>query len=133
MRLSTKGRYATRIMVCLQRHSDGGPLSKKDIGAEEGITADYVEQLLIKLRAAGLVQSHRGIHGGFTIAGDPAQITVEQVLDATEQTMKLAPCEKEHCQRKSFCATQPLWRKAEEALHEIFGKTTIADLASNPG
>ena len=130
MRLSTKGRYATRIMVRLGVYGKEHPVSKKSIAAAEGITPDYVEQILIRLRAAGLVQSHRGIRGGFTVNGDPAKIKVADVLEASEQTMRLAPCDKDGCSRATACVTRDLWLEAEKALDSVFKKTSIADLVS---
>ena len=128
MRLSTKGRYATRIMVCLAMRHGGAPVQKVEIAESEGLTKDYVEQILMKLRTAGLVESHRGVRGGFTIARDPKEITVDDVLRASEGDMVLAPCGVDDCARSSACPTRELWREAEATLTTFFAKHTIADL-----
>jgi Rrf2 family protein len=129
MKLSTKGRYATRIMVCLAMHDPNIPRRKQEIAESEVISADYVEQILIRLKAGGLVVSHRGARGGFTLAKAPEKITVSDVLSASEGPLSLAPCSRESCERETSCVTQEIWRSAEVALAAVFDGTTIADLA----
>jgi Rrf2 family protein len=129
MKLSTKGRYATRIMVYLAVQQQGVPCRKQEIADAEGISADYVEQILIRLKAAGLVTSHRGARGGFSLTRAPETVTVEEVLQATEGPVTLVPCEDEACVRESICVTRGIWRKAEEALSAVFSGSTIAELA----
>ena len=90
--LSTKGRYATRIMIRLAQAPPGEPLCVQEITASEEIVAAYVEQILLSLKAAGLVRSHRGAKGGFSLARRPEAITVGQVLAATEGPVCLVPC-----------------------------------------
>jgi len=92
MKLSTKGRYATRIMVYLAMQNSDSPCRKQDIAEAESISADYVEQILIRLKAAGLVTSHRGAHGGFSLTRPPSEVTVEAVLQATEGPLLLVAC-----------------------------------------
>lgn len=129
MKLSTKGRYATRIMVYLAMHDPNIPRRKQEIAESEGISADYVEQILIRLKAGGLVVSHRGARGGFTISKSPEKITVRDVLQASEGPLTLVPCSSETCERDTACVTREIWIKAEEALAEVFDGNTIADLA----
>jgi Rrf2 family transcriptional regulator, cysteine metabolism repressor len=129
MRLSTKGRYGTRIMVRLAMLAGRGPSTKQEIAESEGISADYVEQLLTKLRAAGLVESRRGVRGGFVLARDPAQITVADVLAATEGPIRIAPCQERRCKRASACATQSVWNEATTALNAVFRARTVQALA----
>ena len=129
MKLSTKGRYATRIMVCLAMQDSTVPRRKQEIAESEGISADYVEQILIRLKAGGLVVSHRGARGGFTIAREPEKITVADVLQASEGPLSLVPSCKEPCSRETACVTQEIWRSAEAALLNVFSAHTIADLA----
>lgn len=129
MKLSTKGRYATRIMVYLAMQQQGVPCRKQEIAEAEGISADYVEQILIRLKAAGLVTSHRGARGGFSLTRPPAEVTVEEVLQATEGPVMLVACRDEGCQRETICVTRNIWRAAEAALSEVFSGTVIAELA----
>ncbi len=129
MKLSTKGRYATRIMVCLAMHDPNIPRRKQEIAESEGISADYVEQILIRLKAGGLVLSHRGARGGFTLAKEPKMITVADVLRASEGPLSLVSCSQDKCERETACVTQEVWRSAEKALSEVFEGVTILDLA----
>jgi Rrf2 family protein len=129
LNLSSKGRYATRIMVFLARRNEGTPARRQEIAEAEDITGDYVEQILIKLKAAGLVKSRRGAKGGFSLAGDAERITVADVLAATEGPARLAPCLTEPCSRASYCVTRPLWQRASDALGRTFSSTTIGELA----
>ena len=136
--LSTKGRYATRIMVRLALTSGSHPTRIQSLADAEGISRDYVEQILGQLKAGGLVQSHRGAHGGFRLTRAPDEITVTDVLDATEGPIALVPCVGENrngaaqsCDRVALCVTRPLWQRAGKALVEIFDATTVADLADD--
>jgi Rrf2 family protein len=134
--LSTKGRYATRILVNLARRKDGGTASAREIAEGEGISTHYVEQLLIKLKAAGFVRSQRGKKGGFRLGVPAESITVSAVLKALEGTLSIVPCVTESCERASRCPTRPVWKKANETLARLFDSVTIAELArgkSGPG
>lgn len=131
LKLSTKGRYATRIMVHLAQGVNGVPVRKLLIARAENISPDYVEQIMMKLKAAGLVRSHRGARGGFSLARPPDAITVADVLAATEGPLLLAPCiENEDCTRVTQCVTRDVWKRANDALEAIFSETTIARLVS---
>jgi Rrf2 family protein len=130
MTISTRGRYATRIMVLLAR-DPGQPWTKYEIAKAEGITAAYVQQLMISLKLAGLVQSHRGRAGGFTLNRDAETITVADVLRAVEGEVMPAPCRgSSHCERAPSCPTRPLWQRAADLLDELFQGTTIAELGA---
>ena len=84
MKLSTKGRYASRIMLCIARHEQDGPVPKKRIAEQEGISTDYIEQIIVPLKNAGLVVSTRGLRGGFQLAKSAVDITLYEILEATE-------------------------------------------------
>ena len=130
MRMSTKGHHATRIMVFLAT-SPGRPITKQEIGASENISPGYIQQLMGRLTSAGLVQSHRGKEGGFSLALPAEKITVKQVLDATEGPFELAACvaHPEICTHADTCPANPLWTKVTAAVNDLFDCTTIADLA----
>jgi Rrf2 family cysteine metabolism transcriptional repressor len=130
LRISTKGRYATRIVVYLAcMENSGRPARKHEIAEAEEISPDYVEQILIKLKAAGLVTSRRGAKGGFSLARRADEITVTDVLDATEGPLSLVPCLSETCHRATSCVTRSVWREAGEALDKVFSARTIAEMA----
>ena len=92
MRLSTKGRYATRLLLAMSRSTDGKPIRKQSLAEVESISVDYVAQILVLLKRAGLVESIRGKYGGFRLARPPAEISVWQILVAADEALKLAPC-----------------------------------------
>jgi Rrf2 family protein len=105
------------------------PARKQDIAAAEGISADYVEQLLMKLKTAGLVTSHRGPKGGFTQTRPPHLVTVADVLEAAEGSLSLVPCAEDDCRRSAACVTRRVWQNATDTLRRLFSERTISDLA----
>ena len=129
MELSTRGRYATRILVDLACRDKRQPARKKEIAESEDISVSYVAQLLMKLRAAGFVQSHRGVSGGFTLACDPGKVTVADILEAMEGPISIAPCLNRSCARTSVCVTQAVWKRAGQALRDVLKGITLADMA----
>ncbi len=132
MTISTRGRYATRIVVLLAWAASQTPLNKFQIAEAEAVSPAYVQQLMMALRLAGLVVSHRGRAGGFSLSRSPATITVSDVLKAVEGEVMPAPCrETGHCNRMATCPTRPVWEKAAELLDELFVTTTIASLAES--
>ena len=132
MSLTTKGRYAARIMVCLARRNESNPVTKYEIGKAEAISPNYVEQIMIRLKAAHLVRSHRGRSGGFSLARDPERLTLAEVLRAVEGPVCPAPCLYDTCEREQSCPTRPVWKKAAEAVEAVFAETTIAQMAKQP-
>ena len=131
LNLSTKGRYATRIMIFLAQGDQENPTRIHEIAAAEEIPPAYVEQILMKLKGAGLVMSYRGAKGGYSLSRPADQITVADVLAATEGPICLAPCLNIKCTRSSICPTMPLWQKACESLSKIFEGTNIAQLVAS--
>jgi Rrf2 family transcriptional regulator, cysteine metabolism repressor len=132
MSISTRGRYASRIMVLLAGRSEK-PMTKYEIAEAEYITPAYVQQLMMALKLAGLVRSVRGRQGGFMLARRADEITIGDVLAAVEGEVMPAPCRVTgHCERLETCPTRPLWEHAATLLNELFSGTTIADLAEQP-
>ena len=131
LRLSTKARYATRIAVRLALAVEGdNAVSRRQIAAAEDISMDYLEQILIQLKAAGLVVSRRGIHGGYRLARAPTSISVMDVVEATDGAVAMCPCLERACERRERCTTYELWRRANESLCAEFSRTDIAALAA---
>ncbi|MBN2301613.1 MAG: Rrf2 family transcriptional regulator [Lentisphaerae bacterium] len=130
LRISTRGRYAARIMVCLAMADAKVRLRKQQIAESEQISGDYVEQILTRLKAAQLVTSHRGTHGGFTLARSAETISVKDIIVATEGPVCLVSCEAEHCSRKNQCAITSVWQRANDTLAAIFSETKLSDLAN---
>ena len=128
MKLSTKGRYATRILLCVSRLQGDQPVPKKRISEQEGMSTDYIEQIIVTLKNAGLVNSVRGLRGGFRLAKDPADITVYDILSASEGNINLVGCLAEGCSRSDTCVVQRVWQGASDGLREYFSKITLKEL-----
>ncbi len=128
MKLSTKGRYATRILLCVSRLQGDQPVPKKRISEQEGISTDYIEQIIVPLKNAGLVNSVRGLRGGFRLAKDPADITVYDILAASEGDINLVGCLAEGCSRSDTCVVQRVWQGASNELRDYFSKITLKEL-----
>lgn len=131
LELGTKGRYAARLMVYLALHRDKGVIKRRELADSEGISMDYVEQLLLKLKAEGFVRSHRGARGGYSLNRDAADVTVADVLTAMEGKIELIPCLNGTCERNMNCVTKPVWQKAMQAMMTVLNDVTIADLAED--
>jgi len=131
MCISTKGRYAVRVMVFLAQ-CPGKALTKTEISEAEEITPGYLQQIMGALLTGGLVRSYRGSAGGFALAKEPESITVGEVLRCTEGEVRPAPCEDPRdCPRSQRCLVRPFWLKAAQAMTEVLEGTTIAELAGS--
>ncbi|MCC7299875.1 MAG: Rrf2 family transcriptional regulator [Verrucomicrobia bacterium] len=140
MKMSTKGRYAVRILLGIARHQKNGPVPKKVIAKEECISADYIEQIIVPLKNEGLVVGLRGVKGGFKLAKETSKITVYDVLRASEGDMTLVDCARNEClgRDKTICVTRKVWEGASSFLAVYFSKITMkymmdqeADLLKN--
>ena len=128
--ISTKGRYATRILVLLASLEAETTMTKYEIATSEALTPGYVQQLMTPLQAAGLVMSHRGKQGGFKLARSPETITVAEALRATEGELHLVACHNgDNCDRVATCPTRPVWVEAANLMQNFFRQTTISQLA----
>jgi Rrf2 family protein len=130
MKMSTKGRYAVRILLGIARYQKNGPVSKKVIAEEECISADYIEQIIVPLKNEGLTVGLRGVKGGFVLAKDPAKITIYDILRASEGDMTIVDCARNDCKGrdKALCVTRPVWEGASKVLEAYFSKITLKDL-----
>lgn len=132
IRLSTKGRYGTRLMLNLARHYLEGKdaIILKDISKEEDISIRYLEQIIIPLRINKLVKSIRGAGGGYTLTRPPAEIKMREILEVLEGTCCLVDCveDETYCDRFPTCASRDLWREASYLLKNYFESMTLMDL-----
>ena len=131
MMISTKGRYALRVMVDLAENSDGGYLPMKDIACRQEISLKYLEKILPSLVAGGLIEGVHGKGGGYKLTKKPDECTVGEILRLTEG--ELAPvscleCNAEPCERASDCRTLPMWTKLNSLINGFFDSVTVADL-----
>ncbi len=132
---STKGEYGVRLMVELARHYGEGPVSLADVAEHEDLPRPYLEQLVVSLREAELVVSHRGARGGYRLGRRPALIRMGDVLRALEGPivpMFCAAHDREtsgQCGRTTFCTVNTLWVKVRDAISDAVDSLTLADLA----
>ncbi|NQT80312.1 MAG: Rrf2 family transcriptional regulator [Candidatus Aminicenantes bacterium] len=132
IKLSTKGRYGTRLMLNLAHYYNKGneAVILKNISNEEEISIRYLEQIVIPLKINRLVKSIRGAGGGYTLARRPSDIKLSEILHALEGTCCLVDCveDNDYCNRIRICATHEIWKEASKLLKDYFGKTTLQDL-----
>lgn len=136
MRLSTLGRYALRAMVDLAMHETQAPILRKEIAERQEISGNYLAQLFLKLRRAGLVRSVLGPGGGYVLAKDASEISAGDVLRAVEESLAPVYCMDEECEdechRADGCPTRVLWIKLGQQIAQTLDSTTLADLCEQP-
>ena len=131
MKISTKGRYALRLMLDLALNNTGEPVRIKDIAVRQEISDKYLEQIISVLNKAGYVKSVRGPQGGYLLARNPEKYTVGMILRLTEGSLTPVAClegELNTCPRQERCVTLRLWRMLDEAVSGVVDKVTLADL-----
>ncbi len=131
MKISTKGRYALRLMLDLAIHDTGEPVRIKDIAARQEISDKYLEQIISSLNKAGYVKSIRGPQGGYRLTKKPDQYTVGMILRLTEGSLAPVAClddEVNSCTRQDTCATLRLWKMVNDSVSSVVDKVTLADL-----
>lgn len=132
IRLSTKGRYGTRLMVNLASHYHNGRESVilKNISDEEEISIRYLEQIIIPLKINRLVKSIRGAGGGYILARHPRDIKLREILMALEGPCCLVECvdDEDYCGKIKECAAYDIWKNASTLLKNYFDKTTLEDI-----
>lgn len=133
MRISTKGRYALRIMADLAMHNDGEYVRLKDISERQAITLKYLEQIMPALTRAGLVKSLRGNHGGYMLAKKPEEYTAGEILRVAEGSLSPLACIEDtpnRCPRKDACVTLSFWEGMWELINNYVDSVTLKDLIS---
>ena len=133
MKVSTRGEYGVRAMVALAHHYGGGPLSITEIAKESSVPTAYLEQLIAPLRRAGLVESKRGAHGGYTLARAPEAVRIGDVYRVMEGPVAPMECVSEDlteqtCPLIDGCEARPIWLKVRDSIAEALDSTTLADL-----
>lgn len=130
MKISTKGRYAVRVMLDLAWHDMGECIKAKDIALRQGISEKYLEQIISILNKAGFVRSVRGAQGGYRLARAAKDCTVGQILRLTEGTMAPVSCleDASACERCDTCETLEVWRDLYQAVNDVIDHVTVADL-----
>ena len=130
MKLSTRSRYGTRILVDLARNKDQGPIQIGEISKRQDISVKYLEQLIRPLKKAKLVTSVRGPKGGHLLAEEPENISLGQIVRLFEGQSDLVECVSypEKCAMSDDCQVRLAWRDATEVLYKKLDSTTISDL-----
>ena len=130
MRLSTKGRYATRAMLDLAINQGESPILLKDIAQRQQISLSYLEHLVTPLIAGGLIRSTRGAKGGVSLAKPPGEINLSQVIQLLEGSFAPAECADNPnlCPRSELCVTRDVWTELKNAMIGILESTTLQDL-----
>ena len=132
MKISTRGRYALRIMMDIANNCEKGAVPVKEIALREGISAKYLEQIISALTKAGYLESVRGPHGGYLLTKDTEQYLVGDILRLTEGDLSPVACASEDydCPMIDDCVTVRLWREVYEAVSSVIDKYTLKDLLS---
>ena len=131
MKISTKGRYALRLMLDLALSNDGQPVSLRDVAKRQGISDKYLEQIVPILNKSGFLKTNRGYQGGYMLAKPPRQYTVGDILRLTEGDLAPVPCAAQDpadCPRSEDCATLPVWRGLNRVINEYLDGITLQDL-----
>lgn len=139
MRITSSVEYATRLMTALAREHGGAPVSADKLAGADNIPADYVSQLLVKLRRAGIVESRRGSSGGYALAKAPAAIKLGDIVRAVDGEVFEDVCGKyekgdKDCHHQGGCSISPVWKRLGALVTQYFDGVTLADiLEERPG
>ena len=133
MRITTWAEYGLICALHLARRADEGPVTGRDLATRERLPADYVEQILLRLRRAGIVRSVRGARGGYALAHPAGDITVRAVIAASElETFELHwathPVVGHRCSAASSCSIRPVWRMLQRRIDDVLDSVKLADL-----
>lgn len=131
MKISTKGRYALRLMLDLAMNDENNVVRIKDIAARQEISDKYLEQIISILNKAGYVRSTRGPQGGYALKKRPEDYTVGMILRLTEGSLAPVACVEEDaltCTRETECATVEVWKRLNQAISDVVDHMTLADL-----
>lgn len=130
MKLSTRSRYGTRLMLDMARHYNEGPVQLGDIAKRQDVSVKYLEQIIIPLKRAHYIESVRGPKGGHILAKPPEKITVGEIVAVLEEGTTLVECIEDPmvCERANICPTRILWKEVSEAMFGRLQAVTLADL-----
>lgn len=131
MKISTKGRYALRMLLDLAEHQEEGYIALKDIAARQGISKKYLEQIVPIFNKSDILKTNRGYQGGYMLAQSPEKYTVGQILRLTEGSLSPVSCVDQDpikCERSALCATLPMWQGLSRVINEYLDGITLQDL-----
>ncbi len=130
MKLSTRSRYGTRMMLDMAKHCNEGPIQLGEIARRVDVSVKYLEQLIIPLKKADYVKSLRGAKGGHMLSRAPDEITVGEIVDVLEGGINLTDCvgNPEVCEKYEDCLTRGIWEEATKAIYEKLNSITLAQI-----
>ena len=130
MKISTKGRYALRLMADIAQHGQSGPVSLRDAARRQQLSDKYLEQIVTPLAKAGLVRSVRGAGGGYLLTREAGEYTVGDILRPLEGDLAPVECATDEgfCEHSCDCVTVELWQEIHRAVSAVVDNTTLADL-----
>ena len=131
MKISTKGRYALRMMLDLAEHANGSFVALKDIAERQNISKKYLEQIIPVLNKSRILKTVRGSQGGYMLARTPDQYTVGEILRLTEGSLAPVAClenDPVECPRSADCATLPVWQGLYRVITEYLDSVTLQDI-----
>lgn len=131
MMISTRGRYALRLMLDLAEHADEGFIALKDIAKRQDISKKYLEQIIPILNRSGFLQTSRGFQGGYRLTKPAKDYTVLDVLNAAEGSLAPVSClegDENNCPRKAECLTLPVWQGLKTTVENYLGGITLQDI-----
>ena len=135
MKISTKGRYSVTALYELALHYGEGAVSLKSIAKSQGLSENYLEQLMAPLRRAGIVKSVRGAQGGYMLARSPQEITIGEIITTVEGPIALVHClltsaesSEQPCDRACACVTRGVWEKVCDSISDVLNHITLYDL-----
>jgi len=133
VKLSSRVLYGVRAMAELAGAYGSGPVSLGEVAEAERISFAYLEQLMAALRRAGLVESTRGMRGGYELAREPSAVTVGEIVRALEGPISLVECASEtdgagRCERELTCATRMVWQRMQDSITKVLDSITLAEL-----
>ena len=130
MKLSTKCRYGLRAVLDIARKYGKSPAKRKDIAKKEGISSSYLENILLVLRNHKIVETTRGVNGGYVLSRPPSAISTYEIVDALEGPLSLVDCvdDPQGCEKSGRCVTRTVWCEAAKAVREVLKKISLQEL-----
>jgi len=131
MMISTRGRYALRLMLDLAEHQESGHVPLKDVAQRQDISKKYLEQIIPILNRANMLQTIRGYQGGYRLLRPPKEYTLGDILRATEGSLAPVAClesQENPCARQADCATLPIWQGLDKVINEYLDSITLQDI-----
>jgi Rrf2 family protein len=131
MKLSTRSRYGARLMLELALNYGKGPVNLRDLAKSQEIPERYLNNIMILLKSSGLINSSRGAKGGYTLAREPHEINLMEIIETTEGGICIVECvdDSTSCVRVPFCITRDIWIEIERKIKESLSSLTLADMA----